>query len=77
MPQIKTFIVKATVKGGSLTMDHANKKPAEGEDAFSQSISEDEIAKKAQEVAEFNNIEKTTYESFEDGEYDVEFRAIV
>lgn len=79
MPKIKTFTVKASVKlGGSgpfAEIDHETKSEDPEKPAFS--FEEKDIAKYAQEVSEFNNVEKSAIEAMGEGEYTIDFKLIV
>ena len=79
MPKIKTFTIKALVvlgeKGPFTELNHDTRV----EDAESPEFhfNEKDIAKYAQEVAEFNNIEKSSIEAMGEGEYNISFKLIV
>lgn len=78
MPKIKLFSVKATVKNAKATIDHSTRKASETENLMAEeNFNEENIAKKAQEVATFNNIEITTIESMGDDDYWIDFKIIV
>lgn len=81
MPKIKTFTIKALVKSGETgpyaELDYESKVEDAEKPAFH--FDEKDIAKYAQEVAEFNNIEKSSIEQMgpQDEPYIIDFKLIV
>lgn len=76
---IRTFTIDATVSNNKGTMvvdlDHTTKKAKEGDTM--ESFEERDIAKKANEVSEFNRIEQETIKSMGAGKYTIEYKQVV
>lgn len=78
--KVKLFKVPAVVKGGIATLDHEKRvaiTQEDSQDLVEESFEEKDIVKKAQQVAEFNNVEKTLIESMGEGDYMIDFKIIV
>ena len=74
--KIQTFKVKATVKKGNVTLDHSSRELLDST-TDGESFDDKDIPKKAQVVAESNNIEQQAIKEMGDGEYFVEWKIIV
>lgn len=79
MPKVRTFTVKAKVKGGVAMLDHDNRK--ENPDLPDVEFDSKDLVKYAQEVSEFNNIETSSIEkmgdSTDDEPYTIDFKIII
>lgn len=75
MPKIQLFKIKAKVDSNKkLTLDHLHREVIQEN---LEEFDEKHIAKKAQEIGEFNRIEQDSIREMGEGSYTIEYKHII